>query len=145
MQLVREEIDIAALTHRANHPECGAVVTFSGTVRNHQGSRKVVKLGYQAYEDMAQAELSRVVTEACQQWPSLRTCLAVHRLGEMPVGESSVFIAIGAPHRPEAFAALRFVIDTLKQRVPIWKKEYYEDGETEWLHPEDGCCAHSDQ
>lgn len=138
--ITRETIDAADLARRAAHPECGAVLTFSGTVRDHHLGRKVVKLAYEAYEDMAVAEMKKVVAAARAEWPDVRRIQVVHRFGQMPVGASSIFITVSAPHRPEGFAALRFVIDRIKRDVPIWKKEYYEDGASDWLHPEEGCC-----
>jgi len=140
--VTREPIDIESLINEAEHPECGAVLTFSGTVRNHHAGRKVERLTYEAYEEMALSEIEKVVAEAHRQWPDLKKAQAVHRFGEMGIGESSVFITVATPHRAEGFAALRFIIDTIKRNVPIWKKEHYEDGVSDWLHPEDGCCAH---
>ncbi len=139
--LTRNVIREQDLLAQAQHPECGAVLSFSGTVRNHHEGRKVIRLAYEAYEPMAQSELERVANEALLKWPDVRRVQLVHRLGEMDVGASSVFITVSSPHRVEGFATLRFLIDTLKQRVPIWKKEFYEDGETQWLHPDDGCCV----
>lgn len=140
IDIIRDAIDIDHLNAAAAHPECGAVLTFSGTVRNHHLGRKVVKLAYEAYESMARAEMERVATDAREQWPDVRHIQVVHRFGEMPVGASSIYITVSSPHRPEGFAALRFLIDQIKKDVPIWKKEFYEDGESGWLHPEEGCC-----
>jgi len=140
--VTREPIDVQRLNESAGHPECGAVLTFSGTVRNHHGGRKVVKLAYEAYAPMAESEMRKCADACLEQWPDVRKIQAVHRFGEMPVGESSVYITVAAPHRPEGFAALRFLIDRIKRDTPIWKKEFYEDGESAWLHPEEGCCAH---
>lgn len=140
--VTREAIDIQTLTTAAEHPECGAVLTFSGTVRNHHAGRKVTKLAYEAYEPMAEKEMDNIIALAMEQWPGVRKVQVVHRFGEMEVGQSSIFITVSSPHRPEGFAALRFVIDRIKRDVPIWKKEFYEDGSTDWLHPEEGCCGH---
>ncbi len=140
IEIIREPIDIDQLNERASHPACGAVLTFSGTVRNHHLGRKVVKLAYEAYESMAQSEMEKVAAAAFEQWPDVKKIQVVHRFGEMAVGESSIYLTVSSPHRPDGFAALRFVIDRIKRDVPIWKKEYYEDGETDWLHPEEGCC-----
>lgn len=142
IEITRDPIDIPALEAASSHPACGAVLTFSGTVRNHHMGRQVVKLAYEAYEGMAQSEMVKVVEEARQQWPDIRTVQVVHRFGEMAVGASSIYITVASPHRVEGFAALRFIIDRIKQDVPIWKKEFYEDGQTDWLHPEEGCCHH---
>lgn len=142
IEIRREAIDIEAMNATAGHPECGAVLTFSGTVRNHHLGRQVHKLAYEAYEGMASKEMARVVAAAKDRWPAIRKVQVVHRFGEMPVGESSIYITVATPHRPEGFESLRFIIDRIKRDVPIWKKEFYADGETDWLHPEEGCCGH---
>ncbi|CAM2066117.1 Molybdenum cofactor biosynthesis protein MoaE [Sulfidibacter corallicola] len=138
--VIRAPIDIEALNRGAVHPACGAVLTFSGTVRNHHLGRPVVRLAYEAYEGMAEAEMRRVAAGVAEKWPDVRRVQVVHRFGEMDVGASSIYITVSAPHRPEGFEALRYVIDRIKRDVPIWKKEFYRDGESEWLHPEEGCC-----
>ena len=129
--LTREPIDAAALVASVNAPRAGAVVLFCGTVREHSRDRHVQFLEYEAYEALAEREMRRIAEEAARRWPVLRLA-AVHRLGHLNVGETSVAIAVSTPHRPDAFAAARFVIDTLKQSVPIWKKEVWGDGE-EWI------------
>ncbi len=141
LQITRDPIDIRQMNADACHPACGAVLSFSGTVRNHHQGRQVVKLAYEAYESMARSEMEKVVFACFEKWPDVKKIQVVHRFGEMEVGASSIFITVASPHRAEGFAALRFVIDRIKRDVPIWKKEYYEDGETGWLHPEEGCCA----
>ena len=138
--ITREAIDIEAMNRDAGHDACGAVLTFSGTVRNHHMGRQVRKLAYEAYDGMAQSEMAKVVDEARAKWPNVEKVQVVHRFGEMPVGSSSIYITVAGHHRPEGFAALRYIIDTIKRDVPIWKKEFYSDGESDWLHPEDGCC-----
>jgi len=140
IDLTRQPIDVEALMRAAEHPECGAVLVFSGTVRNHHQGREVVKLAYQAYQPMARKEFEAIAAETQARWPELRCIQVVHRFGEMAVGQSSIVITVSAPHRAEGFAALRHIIDTIKTRVPIWKKEFYRDGESDWIHPEDGCC-----
>ena len=97
-------------------------------------------LAYEAYEEMAAKEMEKIVGTAFSKWTDLRKVQIVHRFGEMPVGDSSIYITVATPHRREGFAVLRFLIDRIKRDVPIWKKEFYEDGESEWLHPEEGCC-----
>ena len=140
--ITREPIDTEQMNRNAGHEECGAVLTFSGTVRNHHMGRKVIKLAYEAYDGMAESEMRKVVERAREQWPDVKKVQVVHRFGEMPVGTSSIYITVATPHRPEGFEALRYIIDQIKRDVPIWKKEFYQDGETDWLHPEDGCCGH---
>ncbi len=129
--LTREPIDAAALVASVGDPRAGAVVLFCGTVREHSRDRQVQFLEYEAYEALAEREMRRIAEEAARRWPVLRLA-AVHRLGRLNVGETSIAIAASAPHRADAFAAARFVIDTLKQTVPIWKKEVWGDGE-EWI------------
>ena len=129
--LTRQPIDAAALVASVNDPRAGAVVLFCGTVREHSRERRVQFLEYEAYEALAEREMRRIAEEAARRWPVLRL-EAVHRLGHLNVGETSIAIAVSAPHRADAFAAARFVIDTLKQSVPIWKKEVWGDGE-EWI------------
>ncbi len=129
--LVREPIEIPALLASVNDPRAGAVVLFSGTVREHSRGRHVEFLEYEAYEVLAEREMRRIAEDAAGRWPILRL-VVVHRLGHLEVGETSVAIAVSSPHRGDAFEAGRFVIDTLKQTVPIWKKEVWGEGE-EWI------------
>ena len=129
MRLTWEPIDLAALT--ATSPADSALALFVGVVRNANGGRSVVRLEYEAYEEMALAEMEAIAAEASRRWP-VSDVRIVHRLGRMEIGEASVAVAVDAPHRGEAFEACRFTIDTLKQTVPIWKKEFYADGAM-WL------------
>ncbi len=129
--LTREPIDPAALLAAVADPRAGAVVLFCGTVREHSRERTVEFLEYEAYEVMAEREMRRIAEEAESRWPALGIAV-VHRLGHLEVGEISVAIAVACPHRADAFAAARFIIDTLKQTVPIWKKEVWGEGE-EWI------------
>lgn len=132
--LVDGPIDLAGLVEQVRHPQAGAVVLFLGTVRDNREGRPVHHLEYEAYQAMALREMERVATEATRQWPVLHLAM-VHRLGRLQVGDISVAIAVSAPHRREAFAAGKFAIDTLKQSVPIWKKEVWEGGEV-WVGSE---------
>lgn len=129
-ELVDGPIDEAAVRAAVADPSCGAVLVFVGVSREdrpegHGGP--VRRLFYEAYAPMALAEIGRIVAEAEGTWPGARIAV-VHRLGEVPVGEASVVIAVATPHRDAVYAASRFVIDTLKQRVPIWKQEGFDDG-----------------
>jgi molybdopterin synthase catalytic subunit len=125
--LVRDPIAADMLIRHVRQAEDGAVVTFDGCVRNHSHGRKTLYLEYEAYESMALEKMKEIAT-------SLHTLFAIdgvamaHRLGRLEIGETSVFIAVSAPHRGAAFEACRHAIDTLKKTVPIWKKEYFEDG-----------------
>jgi len=126
-QLVREPIDMAALVQHVRAPEDGAIVTFDGFVRNQSHSRATLYLDYEAYESMALAKMREIGAQLHEKYRIL--CVAIiHRLGRLEIGETSVFIAVSAPHRAAAFDACRFAIDTLKRTVPIWKKEYFADG-----------------
>jgi molybdopterin synthase catalytic subunit len=129
IRLVREPIDLLSL--QAVSPADGAVCLFVGVVRNENGGRPVLHLEYEAYEDMALPLMEELAQETRRRWPVTDVRL-VHRLGGLAIGEASVAVAVASPHRAEAFAACRFVIDTLKATVPIWKKEFYADGAV-WL------------
>ena len=125
--LTHDAIDPAALVRHVRTPADGAVVTFDGCVRNQSHNRRTLYLDYEAYESMAVAKLHEIAAAARAQFAIDRVAIA-HRLGRLEIGETSVFIAVSAPHRPAAFDACRFLIDTLKRTVPIWKKEFFEDG-----------------
>jgi len=109
----------------------GAVVTFLGLVRDHNQGRRVTHLIYEAYDALAHKALDRIVTEAAEQWPSVRLAIH-HRTGRLEIGEASVVIAAASAHRADAFAASRYAIERIKQIVPIWKHEYFEGGDT-WI------------
>lgn len=125
-------LDAGALGLWATTSDTGAVVTFSGTVRDHAPGRDgVTALTYEAYEEAAVARLHAVVDDTRARWPDVRRVAAIHRTGRLEVGEIAVVVAVGAPHRGSAFAAAAHCIDTLKATVPLWKKETWADGE-EW-------------
>jgi molybdopterin synthase catalytic subunit len=110
-------------------PRCGAVVLFAGTVRDHsEGRPGIVSLEYEAYEDVALRTMEVIAQELRQRWPDLGRVALLHRTGRLALTDVSVIVAVSAPHRPEAFAAARFGIDTIKARVPIWKRESWEGG-----------------
>jgi molybdopterin synthase catalytic subunit len=129
VELTRSPIDLAAL--QAAAPSDGALCLFVGVVRDHHQGRAVSRLEYEAYEEMALAELAAIEREARRRWP-LGDLRIVHRLGPLEIGEASVAVAVVSPHRAEAFEACRYAIDTLKQTAPIWKKEFYADGSS-WI------------
>lgn len=129
VRLQREPIDLAAL--HAVSPKDGALCLFVGVVRNENGGRPVLRLEYEAYEEMALPLMAEIEAEVKGRWPVTEVRM-VHRLGPMAIGEASVAVAVASPHRAEAFAACRYAIDTLKAKVPIWKKEFYADGSL-WL------------
>ena len=126
-QLIREPIDHQALIGHVRGHGDGAVVTFDGCVRNQSHGRRTLYLDYEAYESMAVTKICEIAVTIHERFAIDRVAIA-HRLGRLEIGETSVFIAVSAPHRPAAFDACRFAIDTLKRTVPIWKKEYFEDG-----------------
>jgi molybdopterin synthase catalytic subunit len=125
--LIHESIDANALVDHVRTDGDGAIVTFDGCVRNQSHGRRTLYLDYEAYESMALAKMREIAADIHTKFQIDRVAIA-HRLGRLEIGESSVFIAISAPHRAAAFEACRFAIDTLKRSVPIWKKEYFEDG-----------------
>jgi molybdopterin synthase catalytic subunit len=125
--IVRSPIDTRALVAALQSPEDGAVVVFEGVVRNHTRNRRTLYLDYEAYEAMALAKLETLRGEARRTF-AVRDIAIVHRIGRLEIGEASVVIVVASAHRAAAFDACRWVIDTLKRSVPIWKKEYFEDG-----------------
>lgn len=125
--LVGEPVDRMALTRHVHTSADGAVVTFDGCVRNHSHGRRTLYLEYEAYEAMALTKMKAIAVKLHERFAIDRVAMA-HRLGRLEIGETSVFIAVSAPHRAAAFEACRFAIDTLKRTVPIWKKEYFADG-----------------
>jgi molybdopterin synthase catalytic subunit len=125
--LTREPIDIQALVAAARRGEDGAVVVFDGMVRNHSRGRKTLYLDYEAYEEMAARQMNELASEARNRF-GVRHVTIVHRLGRLQVGETSVLIVVASEHRAQAFEACRWLIDTLKKTVPIWKKETFQDG-----------------
>ncbi|HET6567783.1 MAG TPA: molybdenum cofactor biosynthesis protein MoaE [Rhodothermales bacterium] len=128
----KEPIDAAAECAFLYTPEAGGIDIFIGTTRRFTGERETVELVYECYTEMALREMRRLVDAAAEQWPVKRCCI-VHRVGVVPLAEPSVFIGVATPHRAEAFEACRFLIDSLKREVPIWKYERYTDGSGEWV------------
>ncbi len=133
MHLTRHRIEVADLLAEVQSAERGGTCVFLGTVRNDAGATGI---DYSAYEAMAVEEIERILAEAHERWPDARVVLQ-HRLGLIPVGEASIAIAAAAPHRDAAFAACRHVIEEVKQRLPIWKKELRDDGSEKWVEAHD--------
>jgi molybdopterin synthase catalytic subunit len=129
--LSAEPLDPARLEALVGSPEAGAILVFAGTVRRMSHGREVLRLEYEAYEPMAVAVIEEIAREAREQFAILDVA-AHHRVGTLAIGEVAVVIAVAAPHRDAAFSGCRYVIDELKKRAPIWKKEVYGDGEA-WL------------
>ena len=135
IQLSDKTLDLQACINYVMAPECGGIDVFIGTVRNATKSKTVLCLEFEAYERMAVKELHKICEQALKKWPVFKIS-AHHRTGVLQIGEVPVIIAVSAAHRGAAFDACRYIIDTLKQTVPIWKKEIFEDGEV-WVaaHP----------
>jgi len=127
IELVHSAIAVDVLTNHVRADRDGAIVTFDGFVRNESRGRATQYLEYEAYEPMALAKMREIAAQLHEKFAIHRVAIA-HRLGRLEIGETSVFIAVSAPHRAAAFDACRFAIDTLKRTVPIWKKEYFQDG-----------------
>jgi molybdopterin synthase catalytic subunit len=134
ISLTRNPIDYHAMTEQVRRGNCGAVVLFLGTVRDLTGDQVTVALDYEAYPGMAERKMAEIEAETRQRW-SVGEIVLEHRLGRLEVGEISVAVAVSCPHRAEAFEACRYAIDRLKEFVPIWKRENWADGSTEWVHP----------
>jgi molybdopterin synthase catalytic subunit len=135
MFTTREPISPKALLDEVASPECGGTCVFLGTVRDGPEDGGVTAIEYTAYEAMVTAELERILAEARRQWPGTRVAVR-HRLGLVATEEASIGIAAAAPHRAEAFAACRYLIEEVKRRVPVWKKELRADGSALWVDPE---------
>jgi MoaE-MoaD fusion protein len=125
--ILREKIDSLAVLQRLKHPEDGAAVVFEGVVRDNTRGRRTLYLDYEAYEPMALTQMEELAVQALHQF-KIRDLRIVHRVGRLEIGETSVLIAVASAHREAAFDACRWLIDTLKRTVPIWKKEYFDDG-----------------
>lgn len=129
LALTQEPLDVSGAHDWAVLPQCGAVVVFSGTVRDHaEGRDDVVALTYEAYEEQVVPRLDAIADEVRLRWPSTGRIAAHHRVGRLELGDVSVLVAVSAAHRPEAFEAARYAIDALKASVPIWKREHWSGG-----------------
>lgn len=131
VQLTRAPLERDALVAAVSDPAVGGIVVFEGVVRNHARGKQVRYLEYEAYVEMAEQQIREIIVEAQRRWGVERVAVA-HRFGRLEIGEASVIIVVSSSHRGEAFDACRYIIDTLKATVPIWKKEVATDGE-EWV------------
>lgn len=127
-----EPVDLAALRAELHLDEAGGFCVFEGWVRNRNEGRAVDGLDYESYEPLAVNEGMRIMEEACAQF-AISGAVAMHRVGSLKIGDVAVWIGVSAPHRDAAFKACRYIIDEIKLRVPVWKKERYLDGDTEWI------------
>ena len=128
-----DPLDGPALHRRLHSLTDGAVVVFEGVVRNHHNHQAVTALAYEGVEALAAETFAAIEQEAIAQF-GLTQVIAIHRVGQVPAGEPAVWVGVASPHRDAAFAGCRYVIDELKQRLPIWKKELYEDGHARWVN-----------
>jgi molybdopterin synthase catalytic subunit len=127
-RVVTEAISVDALTEWVTVPEAGGVAVFLGVVRDNTAGRKVVALEYEAHAPMAEAKMAEIGEAVIRRWPGVCRVAMVHRIGRLDIGEASVAIAVSAAHRREAIEACHFAIDRLKETVPVWKRELFEDG-----------------
>ncbi|MEW4456055.1 molybdenum cofactor biosynthesis protein MoaE [Bremerella sp. JC817] len=134
VELTDQPINTDQITATVTSPNCGAVVLFLGTTRQFTDSRETVTLSYTAYAPMAQSQMEKLEAQAKARWP-VDGCAMIHRLGEVPIGEASVAVAVSTPHRRDAFEAASWLMDRLKELVPVWKKEHWATGGTDWVHP----------
>lgn len=134
VEITQEPLNSDRILPRLSHPQAGAVVVFLGVTREFTGSRQTAWLEYDCYRDMAEQKLAELEQTARQRWP-LVDCVLVHRIGRIDVGEASVLVAVSTPHRRDAFQAAEWLMDAIKQEVPIWKKEHWTDGSSQWVHP----------
>ncbi len=131
--LTTSPIDVAALLAAVQAPDRGGMAAFVGLVRDHHQGRSVLRLEYSAYGPMAEAECGRIVVDAEKRW---RVAVGLqHRIGALAIGDAAVAVVVASAHREEAFAACRHVIEEVKRRVPVWKREYYADGTVAWVDP----------
>ncbi len=139
--MTSERIDPARLRDDLYDAAAGAYCGFEGWVRNHNEGQRVLRLEYEAYEPVAIKEGARIIAEAGEQYAILKA-MSVHRTGMLEIGDCAVWVGVSAAHRDEAFRACRYIIDALKHRLPIWKKEYYASGDSGWVNCE-RCAAHA--
>lgn len=134
ISLTHSPIDPSAILAQVASNDAGAVVLFLGTTREFTKGRQTASLDYECYPQMAEAKLAELEAQAREKWPLVHVAI-VHRLGRLGLGEASIAIAVSSPHRQAAFEAGKWLIDTIKEDVPIWKQENWSDGTSEWVHP----------
>lgn len=138
-ELSEKKIDIQAVSDKLANNEAGAFVSFEGRVRNHNEGKSVLRLDYEAYPELAIKEAEKVMAEAKEQFPII-DAICVHRTGALEIGDIAVWVGVLSRHRGEAFDACRYIIDQIKSRVPIWKKEFYADNSSVWVNC--AACSH---
>ena len=133
-RVTTEPLDVQQINHLVKRPTDGAVVTFDGIVRNNFDGRQVRHLEYEAYASMAEKKMAEIAEEVRDKF-AVGDVAMVHRVGRLEIGDSSILIAVAAPHRQPAFEACAYAMDRVKQEVPVWKKEFFADGEAHWVQP----------
>lgn len=128
-------IDSSAVLASVSDPDCGANVLFVGTTRRMTGQRETTRLEYECYESMAVSKMEALAAQACEQWPIVKVSI-VHRIGAVEIEAASIAVAVSSAHRSPAFEAASWLLERLKQEVPVWKREIWADGQEEWVHPE---------
>lgn len=136
-------LDLTTLLARTTEEEHGAQVIFTGTIRRHNQGRKVVRLSYDVFQALAFSKIEDLIKEAQEKWGKDLRIWVQQRIGDLEVGEIGIFIVVSAPHRDEAYQASRHMIEGIKHTVPIWKKEYYEDGQSDWVEGH-SLCSHQE-
>ena len=139
--ITRTPIDTQAMCQRGRHPKAGAWLLFCGDIRNHSEGKTVLYLEYESHESMALKKINEITHKARERW-DIHYVEVIHRLGKMEVSETSVAIGVATSHRREAYEASRFIIDTIKHTVPIWKKEHFTDGTSAWSQGCEACEIH---
>ncbi len=124
IKITKENINREEVRRAVAHPDCGAIATFEGDIRNHNDGKEVLGLEYEVYEKMFQAEVKKIFHELAQRW-EVKACALVQRVGRLDVGEAGIVIAVSSPHRHSGMAACAWAIEEFKKRAPVWKKEYY--------------------
>ncbi len=142
IEIVSDVIDEQSLLASVKSKQCGAAVLFVGSTRQFTDGRETIKLNYECYEDLAVKVLGNLRDRAMQKW-SLEACSVVHRVGTVEVGEASIAVAVSSAHRADSFGAIAWLMDQIKEQVPVWKQENWRDGGAEWIHP--GVEQRSDQ
>lgn len=135
ISITHNPIDTATVLASVSDPDCGANVLFVGTTRRMTGQRETTRLEYECYESMAVSKMESLVEAASERWPIVKASIA-HRVGVVEVGEASIAVAVSCAHRSAAFESASWLLERLKQEVPVWKREVWADGQEEWIHPE---------
>lgn len=135
IEITSKQIDTAAVLDSVQSNQAGAAVLFVGSTRQFTGERETLKLDYECYESLAIKKMTEILEQAAAKW-KIEACSIVHRVGTVELGEASIAVAVSSPHRGDSFEAGRWLVDTLKTEVPIWKREHWADGSQEWVHPE---------